>query len=287
MISAPLGNSFRTTYSNITGLRPSVTNWGTSITPGNNTKGTATGLGVTCTKACYGILVGFMNSTSSGNVRNGIADIVMDPAGGTTYTTTLLPNLISGPAGFIGGASPGGFWYYFPIYIPADATLACQASVNNATVGTVACAVVAFADPVHPENLLYGHRCEAIGAVTASSQGTSVTPGTTSDGTWTSLGSSTQNNLYFTAGVTINNGTITAMHYTADLSADNDTTTPHFLARDISVNCTSLEQMSFNALGAGVGHSHEPVVSGTTIYGRMQASGTAVTGITMIAYGVG
>ena len=278
------GCNFRTVYSNVTAVRPSTTAWGTNVTPGNNTKGTAVSLGVTATDACYAVAVSFSNSSTSGAIRNSLTSIMMDPAGGTTYTTELLPNLMSGCAGPYGGASPGQIFYYFPIYVPAGATLAAQAQANT-TLTAFPVAIWLFSDPTNPESLVYGHRCEAIGAVTASSQGTASTAGTTSDGAWTSLGSSTQQNFWWQQGFQISNGTITALVYSAQLSADNNATTPKIITDDLIINTTSLEQIGYSNQST-FNRNMAPVASGTTIYTRTQASGTSVAHTT-IAYGVG
>lgn len=282
-IPGNVGCNFRTVYSNVQAVRPSTTAWGTSVTPGSNAMGTATSLTVTATKACYGVCVAFSASATSGAIRNGLTSIMMDPAGGTTYTTTLLPYLMSGCAGPYGGASPGVLWYYFPIYVPAGATLAAQSQANT-TLTAIRVAIWLFTDPTNPESLVYGHKCEAIGAVTASSQGTAVTAGTTSDGTWTSLGSSTQANFWWQQGFQISNATITAMVYSAQLSADNNATTPKIITDDLIINTTSLEQMGYSN-PATFNRCLCPVLSGTAIYARTQCSGTAVAH-TIIAYGV-
>lgn len=286
MISLPgnFSNSFKTFYSNVASVRPNTTLWGTSITPGNNVMGTATSLGITCTTECYGILVCINGGASQNTVRNMLININMDPAGGTAYTTILLPYLIGSCAAPLGFGT-GGIWYYFPIYIPAGATLAAQAQVNNATVGTVGVACWTFSNPTHPESLRYGYKCEAIGVVTASSQGTAVTPGTTSDGTWTSLGTSTQQNIWWQLGFSIANGTITSLVYAAELSADNSATKPRILINDVIVGTSTTEQITYNSATAAMICS-DSIALGTSIYGRIQCSGTAVTGITMIAYGV-
>jgi len=277
-------NSFETVYSNVKAVRPSTTAWGTNITPGSNVVGTTTSLGVTATKACYAVSVLISNSATSGSIRNSLTNIMMDPAGGTTYTTNLIPNLMSGCAGPLGGASPGAIWYYFPLYVPAGATIAANAQANT-TLTAFPVAIWLFTDPTHPEAMHYGTKVEAIGAVTASSQGTAVTAGTTSDGAWTSLGNSTQVNFWWQQGFQISNGSITAMVYSQEISADNNATTPKTLSDDLIINTTSLEQMGYTN-PTTYQRAFTAVASGTTIYARVQCSGTALTG-TAIAYGLG
>jgi hypothetical protein len=273
---------FRTVYSNVLTTRPTAA-FGTSIAPGNNTMGTATALTLTATQACYAILVNINSGATSTAVRNMLVDIMYDAAGGTSYTTNLLPYLIGGCASPYNIFS-GGIWYYFPIYIPSGATLAARAQVNNATVGTVRVAAWIFADPMHPAMMKYGQRCEAIGTVAASSQGTTITTvGTTSEGTWQSLGASTNQNFWWQCGMSINNGTITALMHHMDIAADNNAL-PKMLIQDILVNSSSTEQVSFAC--DGIAQNTGTIAAGTTIYGRAQCSGTVITGISMIAYGV-
>jgi hypothetical protein len=68
------------------------------------------------------------------------------------------------------------------------------------------------------------------------------------------------------------------------LSADNHATNPKYLIRDLPVISTSIEQLS--QLPAIKPVMAEPVAAETTIYGRMQCSGTADSNLSMIAYGV-
>lgn len=276
-------SNFRTYYSNVN-IRPVYqAAFGTSVTPGiNNTMGSWTSLSLTATNACYGVKININNSAASNNARNLLVDIGIDPAGGTNYSV-LLPYL-SGCSAAPYGLNGGGHWYYFPIYIPAGSTVAARAQVNNATASTVSIAAWLFADPRYPEAIKYGHRCEAIGVATASSGGTAVTAGTTAEGSWTSLGNSTQNNFWWQVGFAINDSSMGGVAYACDLAADNNATTPKLLIVDAYYNNTSTEQLAgWPQLWPQNG---TPVGSSITIYGRCQCSGTADSALSMIAYGV-
>lgn len=266
---------------NLVGVRPAGANQGVALTPGNNTYGSYVEVvsDTLITQECYGILININSGATSTAVRNMLITIGRDESGGTSYTD-WIQHLVGSCAAPL-NVNLGGMWYYFPLYIKNGTALAAKASVNNATVGTVRCNIWVFGAPDKPHNLRVGQGVDTIGAVTASSEGTSVTPGTTGEGTWTSLGATTQDCFAWQSGFSIKNGTITALTYHFDISADNDSTTPAIIQTDNLAVGTTSEQLSFHQWPA-----FKEVVAGQTIYGRAQCSGTPVSGCSMMAYGV-
>jgi hypothetical protein len=128
-----------------------------------------------------------------------------------------------------------------------------------------------------------GSKVIAYGISTGTSTGTAVTPGTTSEGTWTSLGTiATGDNPWFWQyGVGINQGTITAVGYTGDLGI-GDASNKAIVGEDRVWQGTTGEQWYDD----GYGIHHYQAKEGDIVYGRLQCSGTAVSGISMAAYGV-
>lgn len=273
-------SGFNFVAGNLVGVRPAGTAQGVIITPGNNTYGSYTEVvsDTLITQDCYGILINFNSGATSAAIRNMLVTIGIDPSGGTSYSD-WINHLIASCCPPM-GTGTSGIWYYFPIYIKAGTAIAAKASVNNATVGTVRCNIWVFGAPSDPHNLVYGQGVETIGAVTASSQGTAVTPGTTSEGTWASLGTTSRNCFAWQSGFSINNATITALAYFFDIAADNNAA-PNILQIDNIAWGTTAEQVSYRQ-----GVAYKEVAAGATIYGRAQCSGTPVSGCTMIAYGV-
>jgi hypothetical protein len=258
--------------------------WGTSVTPGNNTMGTYAQVlsAANVAKDVFGIYIQFNSNAVSAAARDTICDIGVDTAGGSSYTV-LIPTLLASCAAPSIGATGSGLNYYFPLYIPAGSTVACRASVNNATVGTLRCGIRVVGAPRHRQNMHVGTKVIAYGISAGTSTGTAVTPGTSSEGSWTSLGTiaSGDNPWYWQYGVGINQGTITAVAYSGDLGI-GDGSNKAIVCEDRVWQGTTTEQWYDN----GSIPSHYQAAAGDIVYGRLQCSGTAVSGISMAAWGV-
>lgn len=265
---------------NLVGVRPGGAAQGVVLTPGNNTYGSYTQLlaGASVSQDCYGILINVNSGAVSAAARDILVTLGIDAAGGTSYTD-WIKHLIASCCSPM-GTMAGGMWYYFPLYIKAGTSIAAKASVNNATVGTLRCNIWVFGAPDNPHNLRVGNGVDTIGAVTASSAGTSVTPGTTAEGAWANLGSTTRDCFAWQSGFAINNATITALEYFFDIASDNNAN-PNLIQMDNVCWATATEQLAFTQWPA-----FKEVKAGTPIYGRAQCSGTPVSGCSMIAYGV-
>ena len=280
LVGAPSGFNYIT--GNVLTTRP-ATAYGTVITPAQNAYGSYTEIlsDTSVTRDCYGILININSNNATTAARNTIVTIGVDTSGGTSYVT-LIPDLLGSCAAplTITGAL-GGIWYYFPVFIKNGTALAAKASVNNATVGTLRVACWLFGDPTHPHLIRCGQGVEAIGITAASSSGTAVTSGTTNEGAWTSLGTTTRTCFAWQLGMGVNDGTMSAVSYNLDLAADNNATAPKIIIQDAMAASNSTEQFSLTQQDA-----YMDVASGATMYGRMQCSGTADASLSMAAYGV-
>jgi hypothetical protein len=265
--------------------RPSA-NMGVTVTPGNNAKGTYVALisAANLVNDVYGVLIHINSNAVSAAARDTLVDISVDPAGGTSFSgNVVIPNLIGSCAGT---AITGGIWYYFPLAIKAGSSIGAGASVNNATVGTLKVNLIAYGRPVHPELCKTGSRVTAYGVTTGTSTGTAVTPGTTSDGTFTVLASAiSQRNWWWQQGVGVNNATITAVGYGADLAVGSSTSLNTIVIQDHMWWGDTAE--GWHASPVGLMSGEYDVASGVNVYGRLQATGTAITGLSMAAYGLG
>lgn len=285
MLWTPNGaGAYGWSFSSTGTTRPAAA-WGTSITPGNNTYGSYTQVlsGANVAKDVFGILIHINSNATSTAARDTIVTIGVDPAGGTSYTD-LIPNLLgSSAAGAISIAGGSGIHYFFPLWIKSGSTVAAKASVNNATVGTLRVRIQVFGLPRDRRNIVVGTKCLAYGITAGSSTGTSVTPGTTNEGSWTSLGTiaSTDNPWWWQYGMGVNNGTITAVSYGSDLGI-GDASNKVIVGEDRIWTGSTAETWSDD----GVGQGYYQAKAGDIVYGRSQASGTAITGLSMAAYGV-
>ena len=185
-------NSISTTYSaGVAGTFP-----GATITPATTD---AWGTYVALTTApitdnAYGIQININASTSTIlAVKIGI-----DPAGGTSYTD-FITNLICpnpGAAGILGGC-----YFFFPMFVPAGATIA--ASARSSTASTAIVNVRLYSKHGNREHVgRVASYMESVGVTlgAGTATGVSVTPGTTSEGAWTSVGTTTRNNWWWQIG---------------------------------------------------------------------------------------
>lgn len=249
--------------------------FGATVTPGNNSKGSYAQLiaGASVTEDVWAIRVRFNSGATSGAARDIIADLGIDTAGGSSYTV-LIPNLLASCAG---PHTTGGIGYWFPVFIPAGSSIGVAASVNNATVGTLRAWATLYGKPRNPEATPVGYAVEAVGVVTGSSRGTTVTAGTTSEGSWTSLGTTTRNAFYAALGVGFNDTAMGANVTGVDL-AWGDASNKLLVVENQLVTTTTGEASGYTA-----DEGWAMIPSGTTLYGRAQCSGTADT-MSLAAY---
>jgi hypothetical protein len=204
-----------------------------------------------------------------------LMDVGIDPAAGTSYTTIIADLMVS-----CAGDQNPGISYYFPLHIPAGASIAVRAAVNNATAGTMRVFAVLQGEPRNPDVSRKGHVVESIGITGASSSGTAVTSGTASEGSWTSLGTVTRQAWWWQAGFGVSDSTMVTQTYGMDLSAGSaggDT----MLIEEQLVGTTSAETV---ATRCPQGLTARGVAAGSTVYGRLQCSGTADSNLSMAAY---
>jgi hypothetical protein len=135
--------------------------------------------------------------------------------GADTAEVLLIPNLLAGWANSLSNGAVTHRIYEFPLFIPAGTRLSAD---NQALIAsdTVAVLIECFGGG-QPRGWV-GTGVECIGAVAASSQGTSVTSGGASDGTFTDIGT-TAKEWRFIQPMMQGNLTDTAMN-NASIAAD-------------------------------------------------------------------
>ena len=287
MLYSPQGQDFQTVISNVTSTRPpaTATNFGTAVTVNAST--TVYGAwaeliaGASVTTDIYGILLNINNYGVSNSNRNALFDIGVDNAGGTTYVTKI-PQLMGGSASpyYLGS---GGIWDYFPLYIPAGSSVAVQAkgTVASTTTG-VACWL--FGQPRRPENVRSGSYVDAYGIDNTNNRGTTITIGTTAEGAWTSLGTTTRSYWWQQCGFAQNDTSQTAAAIHVDIAAGASTTRNKILIENQLYIITAAEQISCNPNFMG---SYNNIASGQIVYGRAQSSSISDTGPNIACYMVG
>lgn len=227
----------------------------------------------------YGIQLVLAGNNAAAAARDALVDIGIDEAGGSSYTGKI-PDLIC--TGAVNN-DKGGISFYFPLGIKAGSTIAARASVNNATVGTIYVWATLFGLPRNPESCRVGSFVEAIGVVSATSKGTDVTSGSTSEGAWTSLGSTANPCWWWQQGMGLNNSNTGARVYALDLGV-GDGSNKDVVIQDQTWGSDTSERLvnTMQLLGC---ERHVP--AGTNVYGRIQCSGTPDSGSSMVAYALG
>lgn len=282
MRSGSYVNTFKGRITNMTG-RPAQS-WGSVINPGNNTFSTYNEILGNTAYECFGIAIVAHNVGVSTLAKDALLTLGFDHAGGTSYTDNTISNLLVSHAGSLAW---GGVWYYFPLYIPAGTAIAARGSTNNATVGQINVGVILYGRPTRPELVRAGAYVDTFGANTAASNGTTVTSGTTSEGSWTEMTSGTTTRPYwwFQTGFGANDSSLGSVLYGMDLAVGDASNKEVVFENVLSCSGGSTEQLCRPLLPSEAYTCDIP--EGQRIYTRMQCSGTADSSLSMCAYALG
>lgn len=228
----------------------------------------------------YGLYLEFVNTFVTSQSASALVTIGIDLAGGTSYTE-WINDLIAGPSALV---TSGSFIsYYFPIRIPNGASLAIKGQSNNASPpATSYVRTIIPCLPTHPELLRVGSFIRTYGATTASSQGTSVTEGTTSDGSYTSIGTLSDDIWGWSACVTSQATAFTSNLMSLDVAV-GDGSSYRRVIPDCLFKISTSESISFNS-----NFSLGPAKNGDGVYARIQTGDNAAIGsASVIVYGIG
>lgn len=159
----------------------------------NNADGAVVALGTLTHEAHY-LIVGLGGANLNAVATYALADIVIDPAGGTSWAS-FIDDLTFGFS--LGVSTPGEMrrYWHFPIFVPSGAALGVRARTSHtADLTTCRCTFWAYGSPTRPEMWWHGRKVETLGVTPASSAGTSVTPGSAGAyGSWTTIGTAGAN----------------------------------------------------------------------------------------------
>jgi hypothetical protein len=251
---------------------------GVSVTPGSGSKGSYVQLasGANLANDCYGLLLWFVAGNTSTGIRDILADIGLDPAGGTTYAQLGGINNIFVPQA--SNAVDGGRWFYFPLFIKAGTSVGVRGQASSTS--TFRCMARFFGRPTAPENLAVGTYSETIGV--SGNGGTPFTCGNSAAWqSWTSLGTTTRPCWYWQLAWGHNVGTTTAQMYYAELGV-GDGTNMITIIPCMPMHNPGTAEKSGNSMFDG----YWEVPAGATLYVRGSATGTAET-TEAVAIGIG
>lgn len=284
MLARPRASATFWSYDNW-GANPS-NSIGTSITPGaSNALGSWTQLAsaASISQEVVAMDVQIHASSASGLAKNQLLDIGIDPAGGTSYTA-IISNFQMGAAPALSAA--GCREHYFPIRIPAGASVAARIRGSNATAGTARIAVRFYGRPSNGPALPSGSYSETLGAVTATSKGTDFTPGNAADGSWVDLGATSRDMWWWQIGYGIDNTTITA-EYTYIEIAYGDASNKDSIFK-VMHGGTTAETCGLAAQTQLIWHAaYCPVKAGDHIYIRGRCNNAPDTGYHATVLGIG
>lgn len=256
------------------------TNAGVTITPSGsaNTYTSYTEIMPNIAEEGWLLSLWFHSVGGSAIDRRMVATIGIDYAGGTTYTDLEINHLIVSRA-CVGNRRPG-VHYAFPIHIPVGSAIACKVSQGGTNTAAVRCMPRVYGQPAYPESTWKGSRVETLGSVSVSTYGTSVTPGGASEGSWTTIGTTADNNnKWWQVGVGVPGDTsqtnvfnnIQLVEIGRGGAGVEQTLIPQqWVQHDGSEATTNIPFLGWN-------FASTPVPSGTTIRARVQADDTTAS----------
>jgi hypothetical protein len=259
---------------------PTVTP-GVSVTPGNGSKGSYVQLasGANLSQDVYLLWLMIGIGSTSNTARPVRIDIGLDPAGGTTYTVKLADILCGQSATYATGL---GYRYLFPLYIEAGTSVGVCGQATET--GTFRVWGKFFGRPSEPDRIRAGQWAETVGTPSGAA-GVSLTSGSSgSEGSWVSLGTTVRRCWHWQLSAQINNGTITALAYFVDL-AWGDATNKTMIQENVMLFAPGTAETLGYWCADVPGFADVP--AGATLYARATCSGTAVTGLTALAHGIG
>lgn len=264
------------------------TGMGTQLTAGgtNHTKNaTPTSLlaGASVTEDVYWISILFTGGSSSGASRRFLTNFYVDPAGGTSWESSpRIANLAANCPSLV----QGGVLYHFPLFIKAGSSIgaACQAETASAT---VRCSIRVFGKPSNPEMVKSGSKVVTYGATTASTVGTTFTPGASGAmGSYSgSLGTTSYDHFFWQMGILINDTTQTAVQYLCNLEVGDASNKRPVIEQMQHTNAGTVEQAG-SPSAWGMGSPWKRTKAGDLIYVRGACTGTADSNLSAIAYAV-
>lgn len=168
-------------------------NLGTNLTAAaNNVDGTAVSFIANLTHDVEYLVIGASAVSTAGANSSALLDILVDPAGGSTWATApLINDLLIGQTVTGSTTVPWPIWYHFPIWLKSGHSIGGQlrtAHTANITTGRVV--IYAYGGNANPGSWWCGQTVESVGINAATSQGTDHTAGNSGAySAWTNLGS--------------------------------------------------------------------------------------------------
>jgi hypothetical protein len=234
----------------------------------------------------YGIAIRFQRAFVSGSNRKYLANLFVDPAGGTSWESTpRIANLIVNSV----SETQGGQNYYFPLFIKAGSSIGMnvQELAANTTIGV---SISLWGEPMNAEAMKVGTVVRTFGATAATSTGTTFTAGSAgAKGAWTQVGTISANDSglwWWQAGFNFTDTSLTAVTYYIDVAVGNATDKIIVISDAQYVNIGTVEAAGYPQ-GGGMGIPAYSARAGALVYVRGACSGTPDSSSAAIVYGCG
>lgn len=224
----------------------------------------------------YWIRITISETAVSGAQTDALVTLYTGTAGNEK---TWIPSLLAGWSCNHGNGSTAPKMYQFPLYLPKGTRISGKS--RSFIVSDEVRVALEFDSDTNRDGW-YGSGVEALGINASSSQGTSITPGTTSDGTWTDIGTSTKHYGYVLPALHggMSGIALTSGWTSADIGSSSEAIGG---LEDFLFYQNSAEFVA--SLEAGKGRMNL-IPSGTALQMRLQNGGTAVDPIDCAIYGV-
>lgn len=272
----------------VTNVSPTSSN--TAFTAGgSNADGTAVSvLSALARDGHYLVVSG--GGMDSGEDNNALGDVLIDPAGGTSWSS-LIEDLCFGYSMTANQNNQGGDFgmiYRFPIWIPAGASLGWRVRKSGASgTDTGGVRMWVYGCPKNPAMWWCGQAVESLGINAASSRGTTVAPNVTSDlwGSWTTLGTSTRRYgaLNFAVAGPDATSATTSRAYNFQIGSDSTQLPGSGTYRTLNnVNLGTglvIQRYGFDLM-------YTDIAAGTTLQARAKCNASSSQSYTVAAYGV-
>lgn len=246
-----------------------------------NTKGANTNMLTAIAEDCYGISILFAGQSASTVSRRCMTDILIDPAGGTSWSV-IIANLYANAPTF-GNLGAFGYNYYFPLYLKAGTSIGTAHQNNTAGTLPLRVAIRVYGKPSRPELVRCCTKVQTLNANTAATDGTvATTPGTTAMGSYSAtLGTLTQKSWWWQLGVGSTDASMTANGYLWDVAVN--ATTKLIAMQGVAYSVVgTFEQASKEAIGARA--PTLDAVAAENVYTRAAAAAAPDTGMFGIVY---
>ena len=255
--------------------------------PGNasaNVKGANTAMLSALAEDCYGLSITFAGGNTTTAIRRQMTDILIDPAGGTSWSVLIANLYANSPCLGVTGAF--GYNYYFPIYLKAGTSIGAAHQDLVGTTQALRVGIRAYGKPSRPDLIRCGTKVATIGATTATTTGVAVTPGTNAMGSYSAtLGNTPYDVWWWQLGIGSADTTMTANGYFFDVAV-NATNKLLCMQNVPYIVVGTIEQASMGAIGGALPIRH--VQSGEAVFVRGVGTGGAPdTTMTAIVYAVG